>query len=131
MNNKLFNSYRLSSIKQTWRTPKKVYELLNKEFTFTLDPCLSEIIEGRFIDWDNQSVFVNPPYDNIQSWIEKGLNSKNATIVYLLPVRTSVPYFHEYILPFADEIRFVKGRLKFDDQKTNAPFDSYIAIFKT
>lgn len=122
---------RLTSIRQDWRTPKKVYDILNKEFNFTLDPCLDEILEGRFLNWDNQKVFVNPPYNNIESWIIKALNSQNSTIVFLLPVRTSVPYFHEYILTFADEIRWIKGRLKFDDQGTNAPFDSYIAIFKT
>ena len=116
-NSNLFNSYRLTSIKQNWRTPSKVFELLNAEFKFTLDPCLDGIIEGRFIDWDNQSVFVNPPYNNIESWILKALNSKKSTIVFLLPVKTCVPYFHEYILPIANEIRFIKGRLKFDDQK--------------
>ena len=29
----------------------------------------------------------------------------------------------------ADEIRFIKGRLKFDDHKNSAPFPSVIAIF--
>ena len=30
----------------------------------------------------------------------------------------------------ADEIRFIKGRLKFDDQEDNAPFPSAIIIFE-
>lgn len=30
----------------------------------------------------------------------------------------------------ADEIRFIKGRLKFGDSKNSAPFPSAIAIFK-
>ena len=30
----------------------------------------------------------------------------------------------------ATEIRFIKGRLKFDDQKNSAPFPSAIVIFK-
>ena len=30
----------------------------------------------------------------------------------------------------ADEIRFIKGRLKFDDQANPAPFPSAIVIFK-
>lgn len=30
----------------------------------------------------------------------------------------------------ATEIRFIKGRLKFDDQKNSAPFPSAIIIFK-
>lgn len=130
-NKNLFRSERLTSIRQDWRTPEMLLKKLDAEFQFTLDPCIDEIIEGRFLNWDNERVFINPPYNNIQSWVEKGLNSKNAILVYLLPVRTSVGYFHDVILPFADEIRFIKGRLKFDNQKSNAPFDSYIVIFKT
>ena len=42
--------------------------------------------------------------------------------------------FHEYILGKAQEIRFVKGRLKFEiDRKANkeaAPFPSMIVIFR-
>lgn len=31
----------------------------------------------------------------------------------------------------ATEIRFIKGRLKFDDQENSAPFQSAIVIFKS
>lgn len=34
-----------------------------------------------------------------------------------------------YIYHKADEIRFVKGRLKFGGQTTNAPFPSMVVVF--
>jgi len=30
----------------------------------------------------------------------------------------------------ADEIRFIKGRLKFGDSKNSAPFPSVVVVFK-
>ena len=38
-------------------------------------------------------------------------------------------WWHEYIMK-ATEIRFIKGRLKFDDQENSAPFPSCIAVFE-
>ena len=52
----------------------------------------------------------------------------------LIPARTDTIAFHEYILGQAQEIRFIKGRLKFEiDRKANkeaAPFPSMIVIFR-
>ena len=51
----------------------------------------------------------------------------------LLPARTDTVAFHDYILGKA-EIRFIKGRLKFEleraEQKDAAPFPSMIAIYR-
>ncbi|WFD12230.1 hypothetical protein [Tepidibacter hydrothermalis] len=47
----------------------------------------------------------------------------------LIPSRTDTKYWHEWIFGKA-EIRFIKGRLKFDDSKNSAPFPSAIVIFK-
>jgi hypothetical protein len=59
----------------------------------------------------------------------------------LLPVSTSTSLFHDFILPNASEIRFVRGRLMFDGINTKGEFvthgtgrpmhDSMIVIFKT
>lgn len=52
----------------------------------------------------------------------------------LIPARTDTIAFHEYILGKAAEIRFIKGRLKFEiDRVANkdpAPFPSMIVIFR-
>jgi len=55
----------------------------------------------------------------------------------LLPVSTSTKLFHDYIKPNAKEIRFLKGRIKFEGLNTKGEFvndkspmhDSMIVIF--
>lgn len=47
----------------------------------------------------------------------------------LIPARTDTRYFHEYIYGKA-EIRFVKGRLRFGDGTSPAPFPSMVVIFR-
>ena len=54
---------------------------------------------------------------------------KGATVVCLIPARTDTKYWHDYCMKAA-EIRFIKGRLKFGDQKGSAPFPSVVVIFK-
>ena len=72
--------------------------------------------------------FINCPYDRIGKWL---LRAKDAPLtVYLIPARTDVKWFHEIVLPYASEIRFIKGRLKFGGSKNSEPFPSMIVIFK-
>jgi len=49
-------------------------------------------------------------------FIKKGLEEakKGKLVVLLLPVSTSTKIFHEVILPNATEIRFFKGRVRFE-----------------
>lgn len=42
--------------------------------------------------------------------------------------RTDTSYFHDYIYHKA-EIRFIRGRLKFGESKTSAPFPSMVVIY--
>ena len=51
--------------------------------------------------------------------------------VFLVPARTDTKWFHEICLPFATEIRFIKGRLRFGDGKNPAPFPSMIVVFES
>lgn len=46
----------------------------------------------------------------------------------LIPARTDTRWFHDYIYGKA-EIRFIKGRLRFNDGKQGAPFPSMIVIY--
>ena len=127
-NKKLF----FSSNNQNGRTPKKIYDELNKEFNFDFDPCPNNPnFDGLLMDWKNSN-FVNPPFSNQREWIKKAYQEslKNKICVMLLPVRTDTKIFHDIILPYADQIRFIKGRLKFEQYKNSAPFPSMIVIFK-
>ena len=78
-----------------WATPKLLFEKLNDEFRFTLDPCATETnhtcekyytIEdnGLSKSWMGEVVFCNPPYSNIGAWVEKCYRegTKDNTIVF-------------------------------------------------
>ena len=52
-----------------------------------------------------------------------------ATVVCLLPARTDAGWFHDYVLPHA-EVRFIRGRLKFNGIDNSAPFPSAVVIFR-
>ncbi len=79
-----------------------------------------------------QRVFCNPPYSNIKEWVKKCYEEAlkpNTIVVLLIPARTDTRYFHDYII-HRSEIRFIKGRLRFGEAKTGAPFPSMIVIFR-
>ena len=50
-------------------------------------------------------------------------------VVALLPARTDTAWFHEYIYRSAREVRFLRGRLHFNESENAAPFPSMIVIF--
>ena len=122
-----------SSLRLNWKTPKVVYQVLDSEFGFDYDPCPTEPkVDGLKTEW-GQCNFVNPPYGKeIPKWIKKGYEEwqKGKTVVFLIPSRTDTRWWHDYCMK-AIEIRFIKGRLYFDDGGGRAPFPSAIVIFKT
>ena len=121
-----------ASRRTNWKTPKWLLEALNTEFHFDYDPCpTSPQVDGLKSNWGNIN-FVNPPYGKqISRWIQKGYQEflKRKTVVFLLPSRTDTAWWHDLVMR-ASEIRFIRGRLRFDDQKNPAPFPSAIAVFK-
>jgi site-specific DNA-methyltransferase (adenine-specific) len=126
-------SVHFSSQSVEWATPKGVYDALDDEFSFNFDPCpLGGIEDGTsslFSNWEGQRVFCNPPYGpELRPFLERWKDAELA--VYLIPARTDTRWFHEICLPFAKEIRFIKGRLKFGDAKNSAPFPSMLVIFR-
>lgn len=132
-----------SSKSDEWATPNKFFESLDEEFNFDLDAAASDdnhkckeyfTIEkdGLSQSWAGCRVFCNPPYSQIDKWVEKAFRetrNDNTLVVLLIPSRTDTRYFHNYIYQRA-EIRFVKGRLKFGDGKNSAPFPSMLVIFR-
>ena len=126
-----------------WGTPQHVFDALNEEFHFNLDPCASDINykcdhyitieqDGLKFDWGGYRVFCNPPYSKVSQWVEKAYNESRkpeTLVVMLIPARTDTRWFHEWIYGKA-EIRFVKGRLKFGGSKNSAPFPSMVVIFR-
>ena len=111
-----------------WATPQDLFDKLNAEFHFTLDPCADDSNhkceryftkeqDGLMQDWSGEIVFCNPPYGReVSKWVRKCFNEVYAggclCAVMLVPARTDTRWFHEYIYHKAD-VRFIKGRLKF------------------
>ena len=133
-----------SSANDVWATPQDLFDELNREFNFNLDPCalpenakcekyFTPAINGLLQCWGGYTVFCNPPYGRqIYDWVKKCYQESkkpNTTVVMLIPARTDTKYFHEFIYHQAKEIRFIKGRLKFGSAKNSAPFPSMIVVF--
>ena len=127
-----------------WKTPDYFYKTLNDEFGFDFDPCpLNATVNGLESEWGQRN-FINPPYGKKikAAFVKKATeeSEKGKLCVLLLPVSTSSALFHDFIKPNADEIRFVRGRIKFEgvdkqgnlkkNDKRGAMHDSMIVIFK-
>ncbi len=112
-------------------TPRAFYAELDAEFGFDFDPCPlndASIWDGCAMSWAGKRVFCNPPYGRgVDRWLAKAREADVA--VYLLPARTDTAWFHDYALS-ADEIRFVRGRLKFGAATNSAPFPSVILVYR-
>ncbi len=126
-------AYMAKAQRTDWATPKWLYEKLDAEFHFTLDPChlKSDTMDGLIIPWAPEVAFANPPYGRpLKRWVAKAYNEsqRGATVVMLLPARTDTAWFHDYCLKA--EVRFIRGRLKFGDGKNSAPFPSMVVVFR-
>lgn len=142
-----------SSGKDDWETPAWLFDQLNDEFHFTLDPCCTHKTakchkhytpeeNGLLQDWGGEIVFCNPPYSRKTrtnpgqiAWVQKcaaEAKKPGTVVVALLPARTDTELFHSYIYGKA-EIRFLKGRVSFLDNGKEAGkplFGSMICIWR-
>ena len=137
------NAGMMTSNSAEWATPIAFYDELNKEFGFTLDPCstaenhkcdkyYTKEDDGLSKDWSGEIVFCNPPYGReLPKWVEKCHieSQRGTTVVMLIPARTDTSYFHDYIYG-KHEIRFVRGRLYFNDGEGRAPFPSMVVVMR-
>ncbi|HPI84695.1 MAG TPA: DNA N-6-adenine-methyltransferase [Caldisericia bacterium] len=126
-----------------WKTPDWLYQKLDNEFHFDFDPCpLNHDMswDGLEVEWGGSN-YVNPPYSRKlkESFIRKAIeeSKKGKLCVMLLPVSTSTAIFHDWIQPYAKEIRFLRGRVAFEGYNTRGEFvnnkkpmhDSMLVIF--
>jgi len=127
-----------------WTTPQNFFDKLNWRFgPFDLDPCaddsntkcknfFTKSEDGLTKSWEGFTSFVNPPYGRgIEKWIKKGYEEARqdyTKVIMLIPARPDTKYWHQYVMK-ADEVYFVKGRLKFGDSENSAPFPSAVIVF--
>lgn len=127
-----------------WATPAATFSALDAEFRFNLDPCatvanhtcpdyFTKEDDGLAKDWGGRRVFCNPPYGReIGKWVKKCYEESQkpeTTVVALLPARTDTRWFHDHVNGKARELRFLRGRLHFNESKSAAPFPSMIVVF--
>jgi len=135
-----FNRGLFSSVRLDYSTPRAFYQALDAEFAFAVDVCADNSNakcshyypggSGLLLNWESPA-YMNPPYGRqVVKWVEKAYQEsrRGNTVVALLPARTDTRWWHDYVMK-ADEIRFVRGRLHFDDRGP-APFPSCVVIWK-
>lgn len=138
-----------SSERDDWATPVEFYRKLDEEFGFELDVCANKknakhsryfsIEDDAFrSDWLNESGYpaicwMNPPYGRgIPRWMELAFtwSLRGATVVCLVPNRAGAKWWQRWVVGKSDEVRFVDGRLKFDDAGSPATFESAVAVYR-
>ena len=139
--------YMLKAQSTEYGTPQELFDELHTEFDFTLDVAASDENakcaryftkeeDGLQQDWSGERCFMNPPYGyGLKHWCGKAYRetrnpfSRAELVVGLLPVRTDTRWFHDYIYHSA-ELRFLKGRLKFEGGTHASTFPSMIVIWR-
>lgn len=136
----MINASLMSSRTDLWATPQAFFDVMNREFGFTLDVCATAenakcsryyttSDDGLSQPWTGVC-WMNPPYGReIGRWMKKAYEASRhgATVVCLVPARTDTAWWHDYAVK--GETRFLKGRLRFGEAKNSAPFPSAIIVF--
>lgn len=97
-------------------TPPEFFAPLQERFKFTIDVAAEDYNavlprfwtpedDGLSKSWAGERVWCNPPYDDIEPWLEKAWREDKADlIVMLLPAdRTWMGWWQHYIEPHRDQ----------------------------
>ena len=131
-----------SSATDEWPTPRAFFARLDRRYHFTLDPCatpenatcptyFTKEDDGLKQDWGAHRVFCNPPYGRtVGPWARKCVEAsqRGALVVLLVPARTDTKWFHDWVQGKA-QIKFMRGRLRFGEADSCAPFPSMLATY--
>ena len=151
-------SFPNTSVSERWATPRGLFDRLDAEFRFTLDAAadasnhkcerwIGQEEDALMTAWacpdgNRSAVWCNPPYrksgGGIRPWMLKGLETSRAgsVVVMLIYARTDTRAWSEIVHPYADEVRLIAGRLKFEPPPeytgtaTTAGAPSAIVIFR-
>jgi phage N-6-adenine-methyltransferase len=137
-----FTEERFAAKSVEYETPLSLFEPLNAEFGFELDVCAThdnKKVDNCYTMAENGlkqhwvgTCWCNPPYGReMPKWIQKAIDTseRGFTVVMLIPARTNTGWWHDLVLPNA-EVRFVRGRPKFNGGKHGLPFPLAICVFK-
>lgn len=132
-----------SSKSYEWETPQELFDKLHAIHKFTVDVCASKENAKRALYFSKEdsgldknwgmygtSFWMNPPYGReIGKWMKKAYEEslKGISVVCLVPARTDTAWWHDYAAK--GKVEFIRGRLKFNGHKDNAPFPNALVIF--
>lgn len=140
------NNGRYNGNGRHWATPPEIFDPLDREFQFTLDPCATletakckrffdEATNGLAQSWEGERVFMNPPYGKeIYPWTRKAREetARHALVVGLLPASTDLAWWHDDVVGFA-EVRYIRGRVRFltgGPYRASGFFPSVVVIWR-
>lgn len=118
--------------KDNWETPWDMIDVINKDYPIGLDVCTDGVnakcsvylTDSLDLPWkmflpSDKYVWCNPPYSNVQPWVDKIIKSRLPTLL-LVNASTSAKWFHD-ILNVASEMWVIRGRIAFIDPETGEP----------
>ncbi len=106
---------------------------------FGLDSRIVAHQNALTMDWKVMGLptigFLNPPFTLLPQFVTKAYEErlKGVCTVAVLPVKAEQPWWHQFV-PLADELRFLRGRLRYIDPETgqlgdSARFASCVVVF--
>jgi site-specific DNA-methyltransferase (adenine-specific) len=138
-----------------WGTPDDLFNALDEELgPFVLDACALDSDFAKCADFISPErdalktpwqpryrkrgpVWVNPPYSLACAFMQRAVEQSRALgvrVVCLIPCRTDTDTWHDWVFPFASEVRFIKRRIRYIDGRTgeqggSSGFPSCVVIF--
>ena len=108
-----------------WRTPKIIFDALDREYAFTRDAAATRENSHCKLYWDIQddalqmdwslekSIFCNPPYSKVAEFLAKAHEPETA--VFLIPFRPQTGFFLRYIWasPYLHEVKIIHRGIRF------------------
>jgi phage N-6-adenine-methyltransferase len=113
-----------AALRDEWRTPDWLFKALDAEFAFDFDAAANEgnakcerfslLLETdlKMIRSERLRVFCNPPYSNIEPFIEAALHSPNLW-VFILPTRMRAGWMERLRDSGRVEFRWLRKRVEF------------------
>lgn len=117
--------------RQTWRTPRAIFDALNERFAFDLDGAaddgelVADFSDWR-LSWAGRRVFCNPPWNAIAAFVELAATADLA--VLLVPARVNARWFHR-ALALGAKVEYFLGKPRFQGAKWNSPVDCLLLVF--
>jgi site-specific DNA-methyltransferase (adenine-specific) len=116
-------------VRQIVKNPDTIRVMTQGEFEYQgvvdgNDKTIPATLDPLSVDWYD-STFAIADYSKVRVWVKKACEeaNKGRTVVMLVPARTNTRWFHNYVLPYASDIRFIKGciTLKCETRRNVAP----------